>query len=124
MISSGVRSHLLSERYTSPPLAMTPPPSLNLAEAHIKAELLTTRVLPEEFMNYVLAKRVGTLAEILELFFQLHWLSEPTARIDALTILETPLKTAKSFQEALRLLRAWKYQLLVTDQLSKAATRA
>eukprot|EP00971_Amphidinium_carterae_P351773 6492273-Amphidinium_carterae.1 len=31
--------------------------------------------------------------------------SEPTARIDALTVLETPLKSAKSFQEALKLLR-------------------
>eukprot|EP00971_Amphidinium_carterae_P077029 1521954-Amphidinium_carterae.2 len=60
------------------------------------------------------SKRGGTIAEILELLFQRYLPSEPTARVDALTLLEVPLKTARSFTEGLRLLRAWKEQLVIT----------
>eukprot|EP00971_Amphidinium_carterae_P215351 4273861-Amphidinium_carterae.1 len=53
---------------------------IRISEAHIKAELLTTQLC------------FGALAEILELRCLP---SEPIARVDALTILETPLKTAE-----------------------------
>eukprot|EP00971_Amphidinium_carterae_P252249 5007843-Amphidinium_carterae.6 len=52
------------------------------------------------------SKRGSNLAEILELLFQRYLPSKPTARMDALTLLETPLKVAKSVLVALRLLRA------------------
>eukprot|EP00971_Amphidinium_carterae_P204654 4061352-Amphidinium_carterae.1 len=90
--------------------------ALSLAEAHIRSELITTKVLPDDFVQYALAKRVSTVAEILELLFQRYLPSEPSARIDALTILETPLRPAKSFQEALRSFRTWKELLVVSIQ--------
>eukprot|EP00971_Amphidinium_carterae_P032539 640725-Amphidinium_carterae.1 len=98
---------------------MTPP--TGVVEAHIRSELLTNKILPEDFINMMVgSKRGSTLSEILELLFQRYLPSEPTARVDALTQLETPLKTAKSFVEALRLLRAWKDQLVMAVRTLKA----
>eukprot|EP00971_Amphidinium_carterae_P100941 1997052-Amphidinium_carterae.2 len=93
---------------------ITPP--LVLAEAHIKSELLTGKILPDKFVVYIAATKAGTLAKILEVLFQKYLPSEPTAQEDALTLIETPLKTAKSFTEALRTLRVWKEQLIITIQ--------
>eukprot|EP00971_Amphidinium_carterae_P231491 4594185-Amphidinium_carterae.1 len=82
---------------------MTPP--TGVVEAHIRSELLTNKILPEDFIQMMVgSKRGSTLSEILEPLFQRCLPSEPTARVDALTLLETPLKTAKSFVEALRTL--------------------
>eukprot|EP00971_Amphidinium_carterae_P332329 6466439-Amphidinium_carterae.1 len=81
----------------------------------MKSELLTTKILPEDFITYLVgSKRGGAIAEILELLFQKYLPSEPTARVDALTLLEVPLKAAKSFTEGLHLLRTWKEQLVIT----------
>eukprot|EP00971_Amphidinium_carterae_P082081 1623535-Amphidinium_carterae.1 len=82
---------------------MSPP--LGIIEAHVKSELLTTKIPPEEFITYLVgAKRGSNLAEILELLFQRYLPSERAARVDALSLLEVPLKVAKSFVEGLRLL--------------------
>eukprot|EP00971_Amphidinium_carterae_P183960 3652035-Amphidinium_carterae.2 len=77
----------------NPGFRMTPP--LSQAEAYFKSELLTQKVLPDKFVQYALSRKAGTLADILELLFQRYMPSEPTARIDALTTLEIPLKSAK-----------------------------
>eukprot|EP00971_Amphidinium_carterae_P263536 5228263-Amphidinium_carterae.2 len=91
-------------------------PPLGLAEAHIKSELLTGKVLPEEFVEHAALVKVNTLAEILEVLFQKYLPSEPIARVDALAQIEAYLKPAKSFAEALRSLRAWKEQLIILVQ--------
>eukprot|EP00971_Amphidinium_carterae_P345968 6487182-Amphidinium_carterae.1 len=41
-------------------------PALPLTEAHIKSELLTGKVLPDEFVEHAAIVKVNTLAEILE----------------------------------------------------------
>eukprot|EP00971_Amphidinium_carterae_P035155 691958-Amphidinium_carterae.2 len=39
-------------------------PPVNIIKAHIKAELFNSRILPDEFVHYLIgAKRGGTLAE-------------------------------------------------------------
>eukprot|EP00971_Amphidinium_carterae_P277976 5518156-Amphidinium_carterae.1 len=87
--------------------SMSPP--VGIVEAHIKSELFNSRIIPNEFVQYLVgAKRDGTLAEILEQLLQRYLPSEPVARVDALSALETPLKVAKSFAEALRVFRTWK----------------
>eukprot|EP00971_Amphidinium_carterae_P193625 3841870-Amphidinium_carterae.1 len=88
-------------------------PALPLTEAHIKSELLTGKVLPDEFVEHAAIVKVHTLAESLEVLFQRYLPSEPTARVDALVQIETHLRPAKSFAEALRTLRLWKEQLIV-----------
>eukprot|EP00971_Amphidinium_carterae_P253887 5040270-Amphidinium_carterae.1 len=90
-------------------------PPVGIVEAHIKSELFNSRILPDEFVQYLVgAKRGGTLAEILELLLQRYLPAEPIARVDALAALEAPLKVAKSFGEALKTFRTWKEQLIVT----------
>eukprot|EP00971_Amphidinium_carterae_P329147 6461438-Amphidinium_carterae.1 len=56
--------------------SMAPP--VGIVEAHIKSELFNSRILPDEFVQYLVgAKRGGTLAEILELLLQRYLPSEP-----------------------------------------------
>eukprot|EP00971_Amphidinium_carterae_P208432 4135516-Amphidinium_carterae.1 len=88
-------------------------PALGLTEAHIKSELLTGKVLPDEFVEHAAQVKVSTLAEILEVLYQKYLPSEPTARVDALAQIEAHMKPAKSFAEALRSLRLWKEQLII-----------
>eukprot|EP00971_Amphidinium_carterae_P241330 4791892-Amphidinium_carterae.1 len=46
-------------------------PPVGIIEAHIKSELFNNRILPDEFVQYLVgAKRRGTLAEIFELLLQ------------------------------------------------------
>eukprot|EP00971_Amphidinium_carterae_P206848 4104170-Amphidinium_carterae.1 len=90
-------------------------PPVGIVEAHIKSELFNSRILPDEFVQYLVgAKRGGTLAEILELLLQRYLPAEPIARVDALAALEAPMKVAKSFGDALKVFRTWKEQLIVT----------
>ena len=53
----------------------------------------------------------------LFLTFQAFLPSEPSARVDGLNTVETPLKAAKNFSEALTTLRTWRQQVVtvVTD---------
>eukprot|EP00971_Amphidinium_carterae_P276411 5485023-Amphidinium_carterae.1 len=104
----------LSTGYTKPMFSMTPP--LNLSEANIKAELLSDKVLPDTFVNFVVAKRASTVEDILTLLLQRYLPSEPTARVDALASVETHLKPAKTSQEALTQRRKWKDQLLIVTE--------
>eukprot|EP00971_Amphidinium_carterae_P319601 6352151-Amphidinium_carterae.2 len=55
-------------------------PPLVLAEAHIKSELLTGKILPDEVVEFIAVTKAGTLAEILEVLFQKYLPSAPTAR--------------------------------------------
>eukprot|EP00971_Amphidinium_carterae_P348637 6490605-Amphidinium_carterae.2 len=54
-------------------------PPLGIVEAHMKSELLTTKILPEDFITYIVGskrgRRGGTIVEILELLFQLKGIS-------------------------------------------------
>ena len=55
--------------------------------------------------------------ELLFLTFQTFLPSEPSARVDGLNTVESPLKAAKNFAEALSTLRTWRQQVVtvVTD---------
>ena len=55
--------------------------------------------------------------ELLFLTFQAFLPSEPSARVDGLNTVETPLKAARNFAEALTTLRTWRQQVVtvVTD---------
>ena len=55
--------------------------------------------------------------ELLFLTLQASLPSEPNARVDGLNTVETPLKAARSFSEALTTLRTWRQQVVtvVTD---------
>eukprot|EP00971_Amphidinium_carterae_P349189 6490889-Amphidinium_carterae.1 len=57
-------------------------PALGLTEAHIKSELLTGKILPDEFVEHAAQVKVSTLAEILEVLYQKYLPSEPTARVE------------------------------------------
>eukprot|EP00971_Amphidinium_carterae_P065943 1306666-Amphidinium_carterae.5 len=91
---------------TNPMFAMTP---LNLSEANIKAELLSTKVSPNVFVNHVLAKRASTIEEILTPLLQRYLPSEPTARVDALASAETPLRPAKTYMAVQPLMSSLMY---------------
>eukprot|EP00971_Amphidinium_carterae_P292081 5798433-Amphidinium_carterae.1 len=93
---------------------MTPP--MTLSDTNIKAELLSNKILPEAFVNFVVAERASTVEDRLTLLLQRYLPSEPTARVDSLASIETPLKPAKTFQEALTQLRKWKDQLLIVTE--------
>ena len=55
--------------------------------------------------------------ELLFLTFQTFLPSEPSARVDGLNAVETPLKAARNFAEALTTPRTWRQQVVtvVTD---------
>ena len=61
------------------------------------------------------------MPELLFLTFQTFLPSEPSARVDGLNTVESPLKAAKNFAEALSTLRTWRQQVVtvVTDLKSK-----
>ena len=81
-------------------------------EATMRAELLKDRVV-----TTAMQRGASTILDLLFITFQTYLPSEPSARVDGLTTIEAPLRTAKNFQEALSTLRNWRQQVLtvVTD---------
>ena len=78
-------------------------------EATTRAELINS-VLPEKVTSMAMQK-------LLFLTFQAFLPSEPSARVDGLNTVETPLKAERNFAEALTTLRTWRQQVVtvVTD---------
>ena len=70
----------------------------------MRAELLNG-ALPERVVTTAMQKGTSTILDLLFIAFQTYLPSEPSARVDALTTIETPLRAAKNFQEALSTLR-------------------
>ena len=58
--------------------------------------------------------------ELLFLTFQTFLPSEPSARVDGLNTVETPLKAARNFAEALTTLRTWRQQVVTVVTALKA----
>ena len=85
-------------------------------EATMRAELINS-VLPEKFTSMAMQKGALTVHELHFLTFQAFLPSEPSARVDGLNTVETPLKAARNFAEALTTLRTWRQQVVtvVTD---------
>ena len=85
-------------------------------EATMRAELINS-VLPEKVTSMAMQKGALKVHELLFLTFQTFLPSEPSARVDGLNTVESPLKAAKKFAEALSTLRTWRQQvvIVVTD---------
>ena len=79
-------------------------------------ELLNS-VLPDKVTSMAMQKGALTVLDLLFLTFQTFLPSEPSARVDGLNAVETLLRAAKNFNEALTTLRTWRQQILtfVTD---------
>ena len=92
------------------------PTQVPVLEATMRAELINS-VLPEKVTSMAMQKGALKVHELLLPTFQAFLPSEPTARVDGLNTLETPLKAARNFAEALTTLRTWRQQVVtvVTD---------
>ena len=92
------------------------PTQVPVLEATMRAELINT-VLPEKVTSMAMQKGALKVPELLFLTFQTFLPSEPSARVDGLNTVESPLKAAKNFAEALSTLRTWRQQVVtvVTD---------
>ena len=92
------------------------PTQVPVLEATMRAELINS-VLPEKVTSMAMQKGAHKVPELLFLTFQTFLPSEPSARVDGLNTVETPLKAAKNFAEALSTLRTWRQQVVtvVTD---------
>ena len=92
------------------------PLQLPILEATMRAELLNG-ALPERVVTTAMQKGTSTVLDLLFIAFQTCLSSEPSARVDGLTTIETPLRAAKNFQEVLSTLHNWRQQVLtvVTD---------
>ena len=101
-------SACLQQDMTRAPMAPTSPP--------MRAELINS-VLPEKVTSMAMQKGALKVPELLFLAFQTFLPSEPSARVDGLNTVESPLKAAKNFAEALSTLRTWRQQVVtvVTD---------
>ena len=53
-----------------------------------------------------------TVLDLLFITLQTYLPSEPSARVDGLSLTEAPLKAARNFNEALSTLRTWRQQIL------------
>ena len=91
-------------------------PTVPVLEATMRAELINS-VLPEKVTSMAMQKGALKVHELLFLTFQAFLPSEPSARVDGLNTVETPLKSARNFAEALTTLRTWRQQVVtvVTD---------
>ena len=92
------------------------PTQVPVLEATMRAELINS-VLPEKVTSIAMQKGALKVHELLFLTFQAFLPSEPSARVDGLNTVETPLKAARNFAEALTTLRTWRQQVVtvVTD---------
>ena len=92
------------------------PTQVPVLEATMRAELINS-VLPEKVTSMAMQKGALKVPELLFLTFQTFLPSEPSARVDGLNTVESPLKAAKNFAEALSTLRTWRQQVVtvVTD---------
>ena len=99
-----------------PTTNQTLPTQTPVVEATVRAELLNS-VLPDKVTSMAMQKGALTVLDLLFLTFQTFLPSEPSARVDGLNAVETPLRAAKNFNEALTTLRTWRQQILtvVTD---------
>ena len=92
------------------------PTQVPVLEATMRAELINS-VLPEKVTSMAMQKGALKVHELLFLTFQAFLPSEPSARVDGLNTVKTPLKAARNFAEALATLRTWRQQVVtvVTD---------
>ena len=92
------------------------PTQVPVLEATMRAELINS-VLPEKVTSMAMQKGALKVHELLFLTFQAFLPSEPSALVDGLNTVETPLKAARNFAEALTTLRTWRQQVVtvVTD---------
>ena len=92
------------------------PTQVPVLEATMRAEL-NNSVLPEKVTSMAMQKGALKVHELLFLTFQTFLPSEPSARVDGLNTVESPLKAAKIFAEALNTLGTWRQQVVtvVTD---------
>ena len=82
-----------------------------MLEATVRAELLNS-VLPDRVVTTAMQKGTLTVLDLLFITLQTYLLSEPSARVDGLSLIEAPLKAARNFNEALSTLRMWRQQIL------------
>ena len=99
-----------------PTTNQTLPMQTPVVEATVRAELFNS-VLPDKITSIAMQKGTLTVLDLLFLTFQTFLPSEPSARVDGLNAIETPLQPARNFSEALTTLRMWRQQILtvVTD---------
>ena len=92
------------------------PCQVPVLEATMRAELINS-VLPEKVTSMAMQKGALRVHELLFLTFQAFLPSEPSARVDGLNTVGTPLKAARNFAEALTTLGTWRQQVVtvVTD---------
>ena len=77
----------------------------------MRTELLNG-ALPDRVVTTAMQKGTSTILDLSFITFQTYLPSEPSARVDGLTTIETPLRAARNFQEALSTLRNWRQQAL------------
>ena len=99
-----------------PTTLQTLPLQTPVLEATMRAELINS-VLPERVASIVTQEGTLTVPDLLFITFQTFLPSEPGAQVDGLNTVETPLKAARTFSDALNTLRAWRQQIItvVTD---------
>ena len=77
----------------------------------MRAELLNS-VLPDRVTTAAMQKGTLTVLDLLFITLQTYLPSEPSARVDGLSLIQAPLRSAKNFNEALSTLRTWRQQII------------
>ena len=77
----------------------------------MRAELINS-ALPEKVTSTAMQKGALKVPDLLFLTFQAFLPSEPSARVDGLNTIETPLKAPRNFSDALTTLRTWRQQVV------------
>ena len=98
------------------------PTQVPVLEATMRPEVINS-VLPEKVTSMATQKGALKVYELVFLTFQAFLPSEPSARVDGLNTVETPLKAARNFAEALTTLRTWRQQV-VTVVIDLGKSRA
>ena len=91
-----------------PTTGQTLPLQIPILGATMQAELLNS-VLPDRVTT---AAMQLTVLDLLFITLQTYLPSEPNARVDGLSLIEAPLRSAKNFSEALSTLRTWRQQII------------
>ena len=94
-----------------PTTGQTLPLQIPILEATMRAELLNS-VLPDRVTTTAMQKGTLTVLDLLFITLQTYLPSEPNARVDGLSLIEAPLRSAKNFSEALSTLRTWRQQII------------
>eukprot|EP00971_Amphidinium_carterae_P084958 1681164-Amphidinium_carterae.1 len=96
---------------TSTPFML--PPKLSILEAQIRSDLLKGDTCPKLVKQESVLQNAFTVVQVLTIIFRQYMPSENASVISGLATVETPLKNARTFREALLSLRKWSQNLRI-----------